>query len=263
MTGRDVAEKYDVDLRTVYDWAIKNGIEHDNELPGTPYIFRVTDIDRFEKEVIPKSKLESIRTGKYYRLADVKKFCRRKGVKYSRLSAILTRKNVSKIDVSNRQDQTKRVYRFDITEPELDEFVEKNKGFIFFKSVKSRLVDALNKKGIEFKQSHYRALVRECGSVKFADPAEIDKKIDEIARIGVYFCSQDQTLLRIRNLRKIIEEGLIDLPINVYRLRYGYLGFTNRNKMANSIFPKKAHSALGKEDILKILDNLEHRLSGN
>lgn len=267
MTGRDVAEKYDVGNHIVYEWAIRNGIERDDELAGMPYIFRVTDIDRFEKEVIPESKLESIRTGRYYQLADVKKFCRKKGLKYSRLSAILKYKNVPKVDVSNRKDLSKRSYRFDITEPELIEFVEKNESIVegtrFFRSAKSRLVEALNEKGIEFKESYYCAFVRECGKVKYVDPAEIDKKIDEIVRIGVYFCTSEKTLLRIRNLRKILEEGLIDLPINVYRLRYGYLGFANGNKIANSIFPKKAHDALGKEDILEILDKLEHHFAVN
>ena len=253
MTGIDIVQKYCVPPDVVYKWCRKNGIERDTEIPGCPYIFRVNDEENFVKDCISPSKLESLRNGRYYRLANLYKVCQERKIKYNNLFERLRSMKIGKINLSNTPGRHK--YRFDITVQELEEILRKSE---------SGEIRPLNR---EFASLHLRREMEKIGKmmspktyVNFArfcnnnlrnmTDEEIGNKVDEfVKRLKTH---EESMIQRIDNLKKIVDLGLIDFPVSQTRIKLGYLCLNDKNSKLLS--GKRSFGS--KEELIKILDDL-------
>lgn len=253
MTGYDVSQKYCVQTNVVYEWARENGIERDTEIPGNPYIFRVNDEENFVKDCISPSKLESLRNGRYYKLANLYKICGERKIKYVNLFSMLRALKIKKIDLSNTPGRPK--YRFDITTQELEELFRKSENGeirpLVRESVPHRLRKVMEKNGIKMTMKAYNNFSFFCNnSLRKMTDKEIDSKIDEFVK---NFKSHDEVMIqRIDNLNKIVELGLIDFPISFTRIKTGYLCLNDKNSKLLS-----GKGSFGsKEELVKIIEEL-------
>lgn len=253
MTGIDIAQKYCVRPDVVYKWSHENGIERDTEIPGCPYIFRVNDEENFVKDCVSPSKLESLKSGRYYQLANLFKVCQERNIKYCNLSKRLRSLKIKKIDLSNTPGRPK--YRFDITVQELEEILRKSESGeirpLNRESASIRLRREMEKIGKKMTPNTYVNFARFCkNKLGKMTNEKIDSKIDEFVE---RFKSHDESMIqRIDNLKKIVDLGLIDFPISQSRIKMGYLCLYDKNSKLLS----GKRSIGSKEELIKILDDL-------
>lgn len=253
MTGNDVAQKYCVRPEIVYKWSRENGIERDTEIPGCPYIFRINDEENFVKDCISPSKLESLRNGRYYRLANLHKICQERKIKYCNLYERLRSLKIEKIDISNTPGRPK--YRFNITIQELEDFLRKSESGeirpLNREFVTLHLRREMEKIGKKMTPNTYAHFARFCNNkLRDMTDEEIDSKVDEFFK---RFKSHKESMIqRIDNLKKIVDLGLIDFPISQSRIKLGYLSLNDTNSKLLS--GKRSFGS--KEELIKFLDDL-------
>lgn len=253
MTGIDVAQKYCVPPDVVYKWCRKHGIERDTEIPGYPYTLRVNDEENFVKDCISPSKLESLRNGRYYQLANLYKICNERKIKYNNLFERLRSMKIRKIDLSNTPGRHK--YRFDITTQELEEILRKSESGeirpLNRKFATLHLKREMEKIGKKMSLKTYVNFARFCNNnLKNMTDEEIDSKVGEfVKRLKSH---EESIVQRIDNLKKIVDLGLIDFPVSQTRIKLGYLCLNDKNSKLLS--GKRSFGS--KDELIKILDVL-------